>query len=58
LCELGEPISRTKVLLMPEGTLPEVLRERTIWLADLCKLRGYRFAPRLHIELYGNRRGT
>jgi 7-carboxy-7-deazaguanine synthase len=58
LCELGEPISRTTVLLMPEGTSPEVLRERTTWLAGLCKLRGYRFAPRLHIELYGNRRGT
>jgi 7-carboxy-7-deazaguanine synthase len=56
--ELGEPIPRAKTLLMPEGTSPEVLRERTTWLAELCKLRGYRFAPRLHIELYGNRRGT
>jgi len=43
---------------MPEGTSPEVLRARTVWLAELCKQRGYRFAPRLHIELYGNRRGT
>ena len=56
--ELGEPIPRAKTLLMPEGTSPAVLRERTTWLAELCKLRGYRFAPRLHIELYGNRRGT
>jgi len=58
LCELGEPIPRTKILLMPEGTSPDVLRERTTWLAELCKTRGYRFAPRLHIALYGNRRGT
>jgi len=58
LCELGEPVPRIKVLLMPEGTSAEVLRARTTWLAELCKLRGYRFAPRLHIELYGNRRGT
>ena len=55
---LGEPIPRTKVLLMPEGTSPAVLRERTTWLAELCKVRGYRFAPRLHIDLYGNQRGT
>ncbi len=55
---LGEPIQKAKVLLMPEGTSPEVLRARTAWLAELCKLRGYRFAPRLQIELYGNRRGT
>ena len=58
LRELGEPVPRTKVLLMPEGTSPEVLRARTTWLAELCKVRGYRFAPRLQIELYGNRRGT
>jgi 7-carboxy-7-deazaguanine synthase len=58
LCELGEPVPRSKVLLMPEGTSPEVLRTRTVWLAELCKQRGYRYAPRLQIELYGNRRGT
>jgi 7-carboxy-7-deazaguanine synthase len=58
LCELGEPVPRSKVLLMPEGTSPEVLHSRAGWLAELCKQRGYRFAPRLHIALYGNRRGT
>ncbi len=58
LAELGEPVPRVKVLLMPEGTSAEVLRARTTWLAELCKVRGYRFAPRLHIQLYGNRRGT
>lgn len=51
-------IPRTKVLLMPEGVTVEALRERTGWLAQLCKERGYRYAPRLHIELYGNKRGT
>jgi 7-carboxy-7-deazaguanine synthase len=58
VCELGEPVPRAKVLLMPEGTTPEVLRLRAGWLSELCKARGYRYAPRLHIELYGNRRGT
>jgi 7-carboxy-7-deazaguanine synthase len=24
----------------------------------VCKARGYRYAHRLHIELYGNKRGT
>lgn len=46
------------VLLMPEGTTPKALQARTPWLAELCKSRGFRFAPRLHVELYGNRRGT
>jgi len=58
LTELGEPVPRAKVLLMPEGVTQEVLRSRTVWLAELCKQRGYRYAPRLHIELYGNKRGT
>jgi 7-carboxy-7-deazaguanine synthase len=56
--ELGIPVPSAKILLMPEGISPEVLRTRTTWLAELCKERGYRFAPRLHIALYGNRRGT
>jgi 7-carboxy-7-deazaguanine synthase len=47
-----------KVLLMPEGTATATIRARAEWLAELCKARGYRYAHRLQIELYGNRRGT
>ena len=47
-----------KVLLMPEGTTLEALRARAGWLAELCKARGYRYAHRLHVELYGHTRGT
>ena len=46
------------VLLMPEGIDRDVLRERGVWLAELAKQEGYRFSPRLHVELYGNKRGT
>jgi len=46
------------VLLMPEGTDMETLNSRAVWLADLCKQTGFRFCPRLHIALFGNRRGT
>lgn len=51
-------IAKEKVILMPEGTDPETLRNRGLWLAEECKARGYRFGPRLHIILYGNRRGV
>lgn len=47
-----------RVLLMPEGTSPEALRERAAWVGEICKREGFRFCPRLHIELYGNRRGV
>ncbi len=47
-----------RVILMAEGIDREVLRERSLWLAEICKAEGFRFSPRLHVELYGNRRGT
>jgi 7-carboxy-7-deazaguanine synthase len=47
-----------KVILMAEGVSAEVLHERSLWLAELCKEYGYRFSPRLHVDLYGNRRGV
>jgi 7-carboxy-7-deazaguanine synthase len=47
-----------KVILMPEGIDATILRERAVWLADLCKEHGYRFSPRLHIDLWVSRRGV
>jgi len=47
-----------KVILMPEGISPDILRERGVWLAELCKQHGFRFSPRLHVDLWGNRRGV
>ena len=58
LAALDRTIPRHKVLLMPEATSLEKMRGRATWLGELCKARGYRYAHRLHIELYGNRRGT
>ncbi len=58
LQELQRAIPPHKVLLMPEGTQLETLRQRAPWLSELCKAKGYRYAHRLHVELYGNRRGT
>ncbi len=50
--------TRDRVLLMPEGTDVETLRERGPVLAEICLEHGFRFAPRIHIELFGNTRGT
>ena len=47
-----------RVILMPEGVDAERLRERGLWLAEICKQEGFRFSPRLHVDLYGNRRGV
>ncbi len=45
------------VVLMPEGTRAEAIRERAQWLAEICKSRGFRYSPRLHIDIWGNKRG-
>jgi 7-carboxy-7-deazaguanine synthase len=52
------PVDPNTVLLMPQGLTRDELAERAGWVAELCKSHGFRYCPRLHIELYGNQRGT
>lgn len=47
-----------KIILMPEARDRETLLERSKWLVELCQSEGYRFSPRLHILLWGDRRGV
>lgn len=47
-----------RVVLMPEGTDAATLRDRAVWLTEIAKREGYRLTPRLHIDLYGHRRGV
>lgn len=53
-----EGIAPADVLLMPEGRTVEELASRHAWVAAACVERGWRYCHRLHIELFGNRRGT
>jgi 7-carboxy-7-deazaguanine synthase len=50
--------ANNRVLLMAEGVDVGVLAERGRWLAEVSKREGFRFTPRLHIDLWGNRRGV
>ncbi|MFA5204954.1 MAG: 7-carboxy-7-deazaguanine synthase QueE [Lentisphaeria bacterium] len=58
LGRLPRPPASERVLLMPRGATrgEQARRRRTV--ADLCKQHGFRYAPRLHIDLYGTRRGV
>lgn len=64
LAEIHDILPRLKgwkpadILLMPEGTAPATLASRAPWIVEICKQTGFRYCPRLHVELYGNRRGT
>lgn len=51
-------VERGRVLVMAQGRTKRELSEKARWIVDLCKEHGFRYTPRLQIELWGNRRGT
>lgn len=44
------------ICLMPEGVDVNTLNSRTGWIAEQALKRGWRFAPRLHIMMFGKNR--
>jgi organic radical activating enzyme len=51
-------IPQRRILLMPEGRTAEELDRHAPFLAELCRDLGFRFCDRLHIRLWGDRRGV
>jgi 7-carboxy-7-deazaguanine synthase len=51
-------VDASRVLVMAQGTTSAQIQSKAEWIVDLCKKCGYRYSPRLHIDLFGNRRGT
>ena len=51
-------IPREKILLMPEGIRREEILERSPWVWEECTRHGFTYSPRLHILLWGARRGV
>jgi 7-carboxy-7-deazaguanine synthase len=46
------------VLLMPEGMTRKALDERRELVAELAQEHGYRYTPRLHVDLWNDEPGT
>ena len=51
-------LPRDRILLQPEAIRREELIERGAWVAEACTRHGFRFSPRLHVLLWGARRGV
>jgi 6-pyruvoyltetrahydropterin 2'-reductase len=51
-------IPRSQVMLMPAGQTQEQLAETYSLVAEMCKQKGYRFSPRLHVELWNQATGV
>jgi 7-carboxy-7-deazaguanine synthase len=57
LCS-ARSIPNSRVLLMPEGRTTAELDRSSVWLAETCRDRGFRFCDRLHIRIWGDQRGV
>lgn len=51
-------LPKDKIILMPQGTTKSEIAKRTTWLAEICKKENWRLSTRLHIEIWGNKRGV
>ena len=65
VAEIEDALARAKVsvqpeniLLMPESRTVEEQRRLAPGILEWCKARGWRYCARLHIDLFGNKRGT
>lgn len=56
LAEVGR-VTPHRVLLMPEGRTPGEVAGRAAAVAALCVEHGFRYTPRLHLDLFGGGRG-
>ncbi len=54
----GHRIRHDRVILMPEGLTDAAVRARAASLAEACKRHGFRLGARLHIWMWGARRGV
>lgn len=51
-------LPRDRIVLMPEGRDVAELDRTAPWLAERCRDLGVRFSDRLHIRLWGDKRGV
>ena len=58
IIECLKNVDVARVLIMAQGTTRKRLDQKSDWIVRECLRYGYRITPRLHIELFGNRRGT
>lgn len=47
-----------KVWLMPEGNNRRTLTKRRQWIVEMCKEHGFWYADRLHVQIWGSKKGV
>ena len=51
-------IDKGKIWLMPEGSGRQALARKRKWLVEVCKSNGFRYTDRLHVQIWGSKKGV
>lgn len=51
-------IHQQKILLMPQARTKEALQQKQDELIEVCKEYGYSYSDRLHVRIYGDKKGV
>jgi organic radical activating enzyme len=57
LCDMGTITNGVPVHIMPEGVSVRTMEKKYKAILAYCARKGFIFSPRLHIYLFGNKRG-
>ena len=50
-------IPSSTIVLMPQGITSDQIQGKQNWMVEICKQHGYRYSPRLHVDIWGDQRG-
>ena len=50
-------IPSSTIVLMPQGISRDQIQAKQNWMVEICKQHGYRYSPRLHVDIWGDQRG-
>ena len=51
-------IPSSTIVLMPQGISRDQIQGKQNWMVEICKQHGYRYSPRLQVDIWGDQRGT
>ena len=50
-------IPSSTIVLMPPGITRDQIQGKQNWMVEICKQQGYRYSPRLQVDIWGDQRG-
>ena len=50
-------IPSSTIVLMPPGITRDQIQGKQNWMVEICKQHGYRYSPRLQVDIWGDQRG-